>query len=74
MMCCWASFFVVIGMMLDLAAVANLLPWVLLALSVLLAVKTATTTVLGRLLSVPRGEAMHTALLLCQGGSSDLCW
>ncbi|MCP5414582.1 MAG: cation:proton antiporter [Chromatiaceae bacterium] len=65
-------FFVVIGMMLDLAAVANLLPWVLLALSVLLVVKTATTTVLGRLLSVPRGEAMHTALLLCQGGEFGL--
>jgi CPA2 family monovalent cation:H+ antiporter-2 len=65
-------FFVVIGMMLDLAAVRSLLPWVLLALSLLLVVKAVTTTVLGRLFSVPQGVAMHTALLLCQGGEFGL--
>ncbi|MCO6412262.1 MAG: cation:proton antiporter [Thiogranum sp.] len=65
-------FFVVIGMMLDLAAVGALLPWVLLALAMLLLVKTLTTTVLGRLFSVPRGVAMHTALLLSQGGEFGL--
>lgn len=65
-------FFVVIGMMLDLAAVGALLPWVLLALAMLLLVKTLTTTVLARLFSVPRGAALHTALLLCQGGEFGL--
>lgn len=65
-------FFVVIGMMLDLAAVGALLPWVLLALVMLLLVKTLTTTVLARLFSVPRGAALHTALLLCQGGEFGL--
>jgi len=65
-------FFVVIGMMLDLAAVGALLPWVLLALVMLLLVKTLTTTVLARLFSVPRGVALHTALLLCQGGEFGL--
>ena len=65
-------FFVVIGMMLDLAAVGALLPWVLLALAMLLLVKTLITTILGRLFSVPRGVAMHTALLLCQGGEFGL--
>ncbi len=65
-------FFVVIGMMLDLDAVMTLLPWVLLALTLLLLVKTVTTTLLGRLFSVPRGVAMHTALLLSQGGEFGL--
>lgn len=65
-------FFVVIGMMLDVAAMETLLPWVLLTLVLLLLVKTLTTTVLGRLLSVPRGVAMHTALLLSQGGEFGL--
>lgn len=65
-------FFVVIGMMLDMAAVGALLPWVLLALAMLLLVKTLTTTVLGWLFSVPREVAMHTALLLSQGGEFGL--
>ena len=65
-------FFVVIGMRLDLDAVMTLLPWVLLALTLLLLVKTVTTTLLGRLFSVPRGVAMHTALLLSQGGEFGL--
>lgn len=65
-------FFVVIGMMLDLGAVGALLPWVLLALVTLLLVKTLMTTVLARLFSVPRGVALHTALLLCQGGEFGL--
>lgn len=65
-------FFVVIGMMLDLAAVRGLLPWVLLTLVLLLLVKTLTTTVLGRLFTVPRGVAMHAALLLSQGGEFGL--
>ncbi|MDT8388385.1 MAG: monovalent cation:proton antiporter-2 (CPA2) family protein [Thiogranum sp.] len=65
-------FFVVIGMMLDLAAVGALLPWVLLALTMLLLIKTLTITILGRLFSVPRGVALHTALLLSQGGEFGL--
>lgn len=65
-------FFVVIGMMLDLASVGPVLPWVLLALTLLLLVKTLTTTVLGRLFSVPPGVALHTALLLSQGGEFGL--
>ena len=65
-------FFVVIGMMLDLSTVWAMLPWVLLALAILLLVKTLTTTILGRLFSVPRGVAMHTALLLSQAGEFGL--
>ena len=65
-------FFVVIGMMLDLSVVKALLPWILLALFVLLLVKTITTTVLGRLFGLPRGTAMHTAMILSQGGEFGL--
>ncbi len=61
-------FFVVIGMMLDLQAMVRWLPWVLLALTMLLLLKTATTTLLGRMLGVPRGTAMRTGILLSQGG------
>ncbi len=65
-------FFVVIGMMLDLQAVVRWLPWVLLALTVLLILKTLTTTLLGRMLGVPRGTAMHAGILLSQGGEFGL--
>lgn len=65
-------FFVVIGMMLDLQAVARWLPWVALALVILLTFKTLTTTLLGRLLGVPRRTAMHTGILLSQGGEFGL--
>lgn len=65
-------FFVVIGMMLDLDAVARWWPWVLLVVALLLLMKTLTTTLLGRLWGVPRGTAMHTGILLSQGGEFGL--
>jgi len=65
-------FFIVIGMMLNVRAVLQWLPWVLLALGLLVLLKTVTTTVLGRLLGAPRGTAMHTGILLSQAGEFGL--
>lgn len=67
-----ALFFVVIGMMLDLQAVLLWLPWVLVALALLLVLKTTTITLLGRWLGVPCGTAVHTGILLSQAGEFGL--
>ncbi|SCZ60357.1 cation:proton antiporter [Thiohalomonas denitrificans] len=65
-------FFVVIGMMLDLQALWGQIHWVLGAVLLLILLKTATTTLLGRLLGVPRGTAMRTGILLSQAGEFGL--
>lgn len=65
-------FFVVIGMMLDLPAVLRWLPWILLALVLLLVLKTLTMTGLGRLLGVPRGTAMQAGSCR-RAANSALC-
>lgn len=67
-----AFFFVMVGMMLDPGALVRGLPGVGLALVLLLLTKVLTTTGLGRLLGVPRGTAMHTGILLSQGGEFGL--
>lgn len=65
-------FFVVIGMMLDLWALWDQVHWVLGAVVLLILLKTATTTLLGRLLGVPRGTAMRTGIMLSQAGEFGL--
>lgn len=59
-------------MMLDLEAAVRWWPWVLLGVALLLLMKTLITTLLGRLLGVPQGAAMHTGILLSQAGEFGL--
>lgn len=65
-------FFVVIGMMLDLQTLVQWAPSILGAVAALILLKTVITTVLGRILGVPRGTAMHTGILLSQAGEFGL--
>lgn len=65
-------FFIVIGMMLDLAAVKSLFPWMILTVLILILVKTLVTTLLARFFSVPRQVAFHTAFILSQAGEFGL--
>ena len=65
-------FFIVIGMMLDLAAVKSLFPWMMLTVFILILVKTLVTTLLARIFSVQRKVALHTAFILSQAGEFGL--
>ena len=61
-------FFVTIGMKLDLALVHENLLWVLLALLLLIALKTLLIAGLSRLFGSDSGAALRTGLDLAQGG------
>jgi CPA2 family monovalent cation:H+ antiporter-2 len=61
-------FFVSVGMMIDLHVVWDHIGWILLALVVLIAVKTAILYAAARLFRVARPVAAEVALLLAQGG------
>jgi len=61
-------FFVTVGMLIDLKVVWHHIGWVLLGLTVLIAVKATVLYAAARLFKVPRPQAAEVALLLAQGG------
>lgn len=61
-------FFVTIGMKLDIALVYGNLPWVVLVLAMLIALKTLLIAGLSRLFGSDTGAALRTGLDLAQGG------
>jgi CPA2 family monovalent cation:H+ antiporter-2 len=63
-----ATFFVSVGMLLDLEFLVRHLPMVLAGVALVLLVKTVATAVAGRLLGVTLGTVTATALLLAQIG------
>ncbi len=61
-------FFVTVGMLLDVGAVLDYLPWVLLALAILLLGKFGLIAALSRSFGATPGNAMRVGLWLCAGG------
>ncbi|MBI3778981.1 MAG: cation:proton antiporter [Gammaproteobacteria bacterium] len=61
-------FFVTIGMMLDLGAMRQLWPWVLVCVVAIMAFKTLLILGLGRLFGMETGVALRTGLVLSQVG------
>ncbi len=61
-------FFITIGMLLDLAEVIDHLPWVLLVLVLILAVKLILVAGLSRAFGASPGSALRSGLWLCAGG------
>jgi CPA2 family monovalent cation:H+ antiporter-2 len=61
-------FFVTVGMLLDVSAVARLWPMVLAGVLALLLVKTLIVLAVGRLFRIEAGVALRTGLVLAQGG------
>lgn len=61
-------FFITIGMLLNLAELITLWPWVLLTLSGFIVVKSALIWLLCRSFQYESGVALRTALVLAQGG------
>jgi len=61
-------FFVTVGMLLDVSAVLEYLPWVVLALVGLLLVKFGLIAALSRTFGATPGNSMRVGLWLCAGG------
>ncbi len=61
-------FFVTIGMMLDLGAMRQLWPWVLVCVAAIMVFKTLLILGLGRLFGMETGVALRTGLVLSQVG------
>ncbi len=61
-------FFVTVGMLLDVGGVLDYLPWVLLALAILLLGKFGLIAALSRSFGATPGNAMRVGLWLCAGG------
>ncbi|MDD3609372.1 MAG: monovalent cation:proton antiporter-2 (CPA2) family protein [Halothiobacillaceae bacterium] len=61
-------FFVTIGMMLNLRALPEILPWVVLILALLIALKVATIFLVGLLSRENPGVSLRTGLVLAQSG------
>ncbi len=61
-------FFVTIGMMLDLGAIRELWPWVLVSVMAIIVFKTLLILGLGKLFAMETGVALRTGLVLSQVG------
>ncbi len=61
-------FFVTVGMLLNLAAIRPLWPWILAGLTTMLALKIGLITILGMAFGLERGVALRTGLVLAESG------
>jgi len=65
-------FFITIGMLLDLAALPDILHWALLLLAAIIAIKLLLVAALARLMGAEPGVAVRAGIVLAQGGEFGL--